>query len=112
MRNNGNDPEQPLLIKLMSGYIEITDRLGPGVVRAAQDCRAAGHSTLCRTREMVVAALGRLGWEPPFINTFADAAGGALSSVLTFQERVVEAGVALHRWAAQSAFDAVTGKPD
>ena len=111
MRDNRNDPEQPLLIKLMSGYIELTDRLGPGVVKAVKDYRAAGNSTISRTRETVVAALGRLGWAPPFINTMADAAGGTLSSVLTFQERVVEAGVEVHRRAAQSAFDAMTGKP-
>ncbi len=111
MRENRTDPEQPLLIKLVRGYIELTDRLGPGVVKAAQDYRAAGHTTISRTRETVIAALGRLGWTPPFINTIADAAGGTWSSVLTFQERVVQAGVEAHRRAAHSAFDAMTGKP-
>ncbi len=111
MRDNQNDPEQPLPVKWMSGYVELVDQVGPSIVKAAQDYRIAGVSTVSRTRETVVGALGRLGWTPPFVNTMADLAGGALSSVLTFQERVVEVGVRLHRTAAQSAFDAMTRKP-
>jgi len=110
MHVNERDPEQTFPVKLMNGYLEQTDLFGPALVRAAQDCRDAGISTIGLIRKTVLGAVEGTGCNPPFMNTLADAAGGALSSVLRFQSAVVEAGVKAHRKAAQSVLDAMSGK--
>ncbi len=109
-RDNQNNPEQPLSVKLLNGYLEQADLFGPALVRAAQDYRDVGISTIALARATILGALERTGRKPPFINTMADAVGGALSSALKFQGAVVEAGVKAHRRAAQTVLDAMTGK--
>jgi hypothetical protein len=110
VHDNQNNPEQPLPVKLMNGYLEQADLFGPALVRAAQEYRDAGISIIRLARATVLGAVERTGRKPPFINTMADAAEGALSSALKFQGAVVEAGVKAHRRAAQSVLDAMTGK--
>lgn len=110
MHDNKNNPEQPLAVKLLGGYLEQADLFGPALVKAAQAYRDAGISTIGLARKTVLDAVERTGRKPPFINTLADAAGGALALALTFQGAVVEAGVLAHRKAAQSVLDVMSGK--
>jgi len=110
VHDNENNPEQPLSVKLMNGYIEQTDLFGPAMVKAAQDYRDACMSTIGLARKTLLGVVERTGHKPPFINTMADAAGGALSLALKFQCAVVEAEIKAHRKTAQSILDTMTGK--
>jgi hypothetical protein len=110
VHDNENNPEQPLSVKLMNGYIEQADLFGPAIVKAAQDYRDAGMSTVGLARKCLLGVVERTGTKPPFINTMVDAAGGALSLALKLQCAVVEAGIKTHRKTAQSILDTMTGK--
>ena len=107
---NENKPELPLAAKLMDGYLEQADLLGPAIVKAAQDFRDAGLSTIGQARNTVLGLLDRTGHKPPFIHTMADAAGVVLSASLKLQCAVVDVGVKVHRQAAQSILETLTGK--
>jgi hypothetical protein len=107
---NENNPEQPVSIKLVKGYLEQVDLFGPALVKAAQEYRDAGISTISLAQKTMLGAVERTGFKPPFINTLADVAGGVLSLAFKFQGAAVEAGVEVHRRVAQSILDALTGK--
>ncbi len=110
MQTKENPPEPPLSVKLMKGYLEQVDLFGPAIVKAAQDYRDAGISTAGLARKTLLSAVEQAGLKPPFINTLADAASGAVSMTLKFQCAAVEVGIKAHRQVTQSILDAMTGK--
>jgi hypothetical protein len=107
---NENHPEAPLAVKLLDGYIDQMDRFGPTIVKASQDYRDLCMSTMGLVRKTALGAVEQSGHKPPFINTIADVAGGALKAVLKCQCSIVVAAVKVNRSSAVLIRDTLRGK--
>ncbi|MBN2035143.1 MAG: hypothetical protein JW768_00240 [Chitinispirillaceae bacterium] len=107
---NENNPETPLSVKLLDGYIEQVDRVGPELVKAANDYRHACTSALGFVRKNVLGAIERTGHKPVFMNTAADIVENSFSTLVALQCTLVESTINAHRTTATMIRDTLSGK--